>query len=197
MYHTPMQDPETVCNTRQTLMSSLNLQEERSSLKVQQENKKRRWLLFLFLPENSITTSTRLAQALISVGLIGGYHTYVNTHYWQINSIIFIIDSIFFQLYSLFPRIWHFFIDQKRHIPIISCTLTQFRKGNFWHLRSQFTFSYMIWKGFKSFIAYIFDDCKCHFQIGIDGCDCRDKNPDLNLRISHSSKHDFGHRTVL
>ena len=85
IYHTPMQDPETVCNTRQTLMSSLNLQEERSSLKVQQENKKRRWLLFLFLPQNLITTSTRLAQALISVGLIWGYHTYVNTHYWQIN----------------------------------------------------------------------------------------------------------------
>ena len=73
-----MQDPETVCNIKQTLMSSLNLQEERLSLKVQQENKKdRRWLLFLFLPENSITTSTRLAQALISVGLIGGYHTYM------------------------------------------------------------------------------------------------------------------------
>ena len=30
--HTPMQDPETVCNTKQTLMSSLNLQEEKLSL---------------------------------------------------------------------------------------------------------------------------------------------------------------------
>ena len=27
-----MQDPETVCNTKQTLMSSLNLQEEKLSL---------------------------------------------------------------------------------------------------------------------------------------------------------------------
>ena len=31
IYHTSMQDPETVCNTKQTLMSSLNLQEERLS----------------------------------------------------------------------------------------------------------------------------------------------------------------------
>ena len=162
-YHTPMQ-----CKIQKLSVTPSRLWWVHSTCKkknylwrrnVQQENKKdRSWLLFLFLPENSITTSTRLAQALISVGLIGGYHTYVNTHYWQINSIIFIIDSIFLQLYSSFPHIiikGGIFTKQKRHIPIMpirfgifyrqkkgifwSSTLPQFRKGIFWHLRSQFT----------------------------------------------------------
>ena len=111
---------------------------------VQQENKKdRSWLLFLFLPENSITTSTRLAQALINVGLIGGYHTYVNTHYWQINSIIFIIDSSFFRLYPSFPHIiikGGIFTQQKRHVsimPIRFGILYRQKKAYFDHALSQ------------------------------------------------------------
>ena len=138
---------------------------------VQQENKKdRSWLLFLFLPENSITTSTRLAQAIISVGLIGGYHTYVNTHYWQINSIIFIIDSSFFRLYPSFPHIiikGGIFTQQKRHIPIRFGIFYWQKKACSDHALSHnsekiffgifdlnsLLFFYLIWTGFKSFIV--------------------------------------------